>query len=187
MQENVKGACEDLISRCGTCEYCIFEYILRTEQRKNKVLDLKIPKKHVHRSTIEQICGSDYDEVCHMKYAAMRAFCDDRTAMQMGVVKNFAWDLGKKHKKEFTLNQAMLHWTKKQELGRKKTESYAKRFDEVWKKGLRTLKINGITRKRQILTIDHIYEIVMAKPQTYENALGLLDLLITEHRERDAI
>ncbi|MBL7214942.1 MAG: hypothetical protein ISS71_04615, partial [Phycisphaerae bacterium] len=41
--------------------------------------------------------------------------------------------------------------------------------------------------KKQILTADHIYEMVMAKPQTYEHVLVLLDSLIKEHKERDAV
>ncbi|MCK4998348.1 MAG: hypothetical protein KAS23_02395 [Anaerohalosphaera sp.] len=187
MKVNTKGSSEDLISKCSSCEYCIYEVILRPEQRKINVLDLNIPENHVHRITIEQLCGRHYDEVCHMKYAAMRAFCDNRTAIQLGVVKNYVWDLGKKHKKKVDFNLALTNWAKSQELGRGMEESYAKRFDEIWKRGLRAINNIGTTKEKQILTADYIYEIVMAKPQTYENALALLDLLITEHKERDAI
>lgn len=99
---------EDPIHRCTACEYCIFEDILLPEQRKIKVLNLKIPDNHVHRITIEQICGSHYDEVCPMKYAAMRAYCDDRTAMQIGVVKNYVWDLGKAYKRKVEFDHALV-------------------------------------------------------------------------------
>ncbi len=178
---------EDIIQKCDACEYCIFEDILHPEQRKKKVLDLKIPENHVHRITIEQICGRHYDEVCHMKYAAMRAFCDDRTAMQMGIVKNYVWDLGKQHKKRVGFNQALSNWTKAQNLGRGIQESYAQRYEEIWNRGIRKIKNNGTVSKKQILTADHIYEMVMAKPKTYGNILVLLDSLITEHKERDAV
>lgn len=187
MKVKINGSPEDLIQRCVSCEYCIFEDILRIDQRKIKVLDLKIPENHVHRITIEQICGSHNDEVCLMKYAAMRAFCDDRTAMQMGVVKNYIWDLGKQHKRRFDFDQAIADWTTLQDLGRGVKESYAKRFEEIWDKGIRFVKMNGTFKKKQIFTADHIYEMIMAKPQTYETVLTLLVSLIYEHKERDAV
>jgi hypothetical protein len=187
MRVKINGSPEDLIQRCTACEYCIFEDILRIDQRMIKVLDLKIPENHVHRITIEQLCGRHYDDVCPMKYAAMRAFCDDRTAMQMGVVKNYIWDLGKQHKRRVEFNQALADWTTFQELGRGMEESYAKRFEEIWDRGIRVIRTNGTVKKKQILTADHIYEMVMAKPQTYETALALLVSLTAEHRERDAV
>lgn len=187
MKVKLEGSPEDLIARCIVCEHCIFEDILTPEQRKLKVLDLEIPENHVHRITIEQICGRHYDEVCLMKYAAMRAFCDDRTAMQMGVVKNYIWDLGKEHKRRVYFDLAILNWTKVQDLGRGIKESYANRFEEIWDRGIREIHNNGTIRKKQILTADHIYEMVMATPKTYENVLVLLDSLIREHKERDAV
>ena len=187
MKVDLIGSPEDIIQICPVCENCIFEDILSVEQRKIKVLDRSIPENHVHRITIEQLCGRHYDDVCPMKYAAMRAFCDDRTAMQMGVVKNFVWDLGKQCKKRVEFDQALSNWTKPQDLGRGKEESYAQRFDEIWSRGIRVINHHGTIRKKQILTADHIYEMVMASPQTYENALSLLDTLTKEHRERDAV
>jgi hypothetical protein len=186
MQLRAETSQEDLIQRCSVCEHCIFEEILSAEQRKVKVLSLRIPDYHVHRITIEQICGRHYDEVCRMKYAAMRALCDDRTAMQMGVIKNFVWDLGKVRKKAVDYSEACLDWTRDQDLGRGVEESYATRFGEVWRRGIRAVGSNGGTIKKQILTADQIYEIVMARPETYEKALGLLDALVREHKERDA-
>ncbi|MEN6308800.1 MAG: hypothetical protein ABFD91_13720 [Anaerohalosphaeraceae bacterium] len=187
MKVEFDGYPDDLIPKCKACEYCVFEDILSPEQRKKKVLDSKIPENHVSRMTIEQLCGRNYDEVCPMKYAAMRACCDDRTAMQMGVVKIFIWDLGKAHKRKVDFNQALLNWTRSQQLGRGFEESYAKRYEEVWNMGIRIIYHSGAIRKKQIFTADHIYEMVMAKPQTYENTLILLDILVKEHRERDAI
>ena len=52
------GSPDEIIQKCDDCEYCIFEDILQSEQRKIKVLDDKIPENHVHRITIEQICGN---------------------------------------------------------------------------------------------------------------------------------
>lgn len=187
MKVLLEGTPEDLIQKCGDCEYCIFEHILRPQQRKNKVLDLNIPPNHVHRITIEQICGRNYDDVCPMKYAAMRALCDDRTAMQMGVVNNFVWDLGKVYKQEVDFEHALSTWTKVQDLGRGVQESYAQRFDEIWNRGARKMQNNGTGTLKQIFTADHIYEMVMATPKTYENTLALLDTLIQEHKNRDAV
>ena len=187
MKVDFKGTPEDLIQRCDACEHCIFEDILSVEQRKQKVLDRNIPENHVNRITIEQLCGRHYADVCPMKYAAMRAYCDDRTAMQMGVVKNFVWDLGKQYKKRIEFEHALSNWTKSQDLGRGIEESYAKRYEEIWNRGIREIRHNGITRKKQILTADYIYEMVMATPQTYEQSLNLLDTLIKEHKERDAV
>lgn len=186
MQVDMKKSQDDLIERCSTCEHCIFEEILSPEQRKMKVLKLRIPDYHVHRITIEQICGRNYDEVCFMKYAAMRALCDDCTAMQMGVIKHFVWDLGKARKKRVTFEEAFHDWTRVQDLGRGVEESYAERFAEVWNLGIRAVTSNGVVIKKQILTADQIYEIVMAMPKTYENAMALLDCLLREHKERDA-
>lgn len=187
MKIHLDGSPEDLIDRCSCCEYCIFEDILSPEQRKIKVLNYQLPENHVHRIAIEQLCGRDYDEVCHMKYAAMRAFCDDRTAMQMGVVKNYIWDLGKVHKRKVDFDHALSNWTKEQDLGRGLPESFAERFEQIWSRGIRVIRHNGLMRKKQILTADFIYEIVMAKPQTYEAAVAILDGLVREHQERDAI
>jgi hypothetical protein len=187
MKVKLQGEPEDLIRRCEDCEHCIFEDILSPQQRMIKVLDRKVPDNHAHRITIEQICGRYYDGVCPMKYAAMRAFCDDRTAMQMGVVKNFVWDLGKTYKKKVDFEQAILNWTKVQDLGRNKQESYAQRYEEIWNRGIREVAIGGKNKKKQIFTADHIYEMIMARPHTYDNLLSLLNALITEHKERDAV
>jgi hypothetical protein len=187
MMVHIQGSPEDPIHRCTACEYCIFEDILLPEQRKIKVLNLKIPDNHVHRITIEQICGRHYDEVCPMKYAAMRAYCDDRTAMQIGVVKNYVWDLGKAYKRKVEFDHALVNWARVQDLGRGIHESYAKRFEDIWNRGIRIIHTTGVTLKKQILTADHIYELVMAKAHTYEQALVLLDVLIKEHKERDAV
>jgi hypothetical protein len=185
MKVNIEGSPEDLIKKCKGCKYCIFEDILANKQRKIKVLDCKIPKNHVHRIIIEQICGKQYDEVCPMKYAAMRAFCDDRTAMQMGVVKNYIWDLGKKYHKKIEYRQALKDWTTSQDLGRNIIESYAERYNEIWALGVRIVKEDDEIIQKQVLTADLIYEMVMAKTRTYREVLALLKTLIVEHKERD--
>jgi hypothetical protein len=187
MKVEFNGSPDDFIQKINVCEYCVFEDILSPEQRKINVLNMKIPEKHVSRMTIEQLCGRNYDEVCPMKYAAMRACYDDRTAMQLGVVKIYIWDLGKKHKRKVDFNHALSSWTKAQQLGRGVEESYAKRYEEIWNLGIRKIHHKGSIRKIQVLTADHIYEMVIAKPQTYETILVLLDSLINEHKERDAI
>jgi hypothetical protein len=187
MKIKIEGGPEDLIKRCDDCDYCIFEDILVPEQRKIKVLKNKVPKFHIHRVVIEQICGRQYDGVCPMKYIAMRAFVDDRTAMQMGVVKNYVWDLGKKYHKKIEYQQAMKEWTKPQNLGRNIIESYAKRYDEIWKKGIRKVKEGKKIVEKQILSADLIYEMVMGKTTTYRDTLALLNTLIAEHHERDKL
>jgi len=72
-------------------------------------------------------------------------------------------------------------------MGRGIKESYAKRYEEIWNKGIRKIKNNGTIIKKQIFTADHIYEMVMSKPKTYESTLAHLDSLIAEHKERDAV
>ena len=103
MKIKLDGQPDDPIKRCSRCKYCIFEDILAPEQRKIKVLEAKAPKIHIHRLVIEQLCGKLYDKICPMKYAAMKATVDDRTAMQMGVVKHYIWELGKLQKQEETI------------------------------------------------------------------------------------
>ena len=178
MKINIKGQPDDLIERCSHCKYCIFEDILAPEQRKIKVLKGKNPKRHIHRVVIEQLCGKQYDEVCPMKYAAMKASVDDRTAMQMGVVKIFIWDLGKKYKKKVKYSQAMKEWTK---------DGYAKRYDEIWKKGIREVEEEGEVIEKQIFTSDLIYAFVVTKTKTYKNINKMLNYLIEEHIERDEL
>lgn len=187
MKVKMEGSPDDLISRCSTCSHCIFEDILKPEQRKIKVLEQDIPITHVHRSIIEQICGHQYDDVCFMKYAAMRAFCDDRTAMQFGVVKNYIWDLGKKYHKKVEYRQAIRKWTKSQDLGKGIKESYAKRFKEVWDRGIRKITVDGKMIENQILTADYIYEVIMTEAKLYDEILKIFDVMIEKHKERDSI
>jgi len=175
----MRGGPEDLIKKLKSCGYCIFEDILTEEQRKIKVLKVKIPERHPHRSTIEQICGEDYDGVCPMKYAAMRSLYDDSMAAQLGAAKNFIGYLSKKRHRKVNFNEALLIWAKDRDLGQGIKESYAKRYRNVWEKGIR--------KNKQILTAPQIYEIVIARPRTYEKAIEVLDLLIKEYKKRDAV
>ena len=134
---------------------------------------------------VEDICGRQYDEVCPMKYAAMKAVCDDRTAMQIGVIKHYMWDLGKTVRKKVKYDEALKNWTKSQDLGRKHKESYAKRYQEVWDLGKREFEEDGKPMVKQIFTSDSIYEFVIAKPKSYNRILKMLKTLMIEHKERD--
>ncbi len=187
MKIKITGEPDDLIKRCKKCKYCIFEEILTLEQRKIKVLDQKNPKKHIHRMVIEDICGRRYDNVCPMKYAAMKAYCDDRTAMQIGVIKHYMWDLGKEFKKRVEYDQALKTWSKSRDLGRGFKESLAKRYEEIWDRGLRVSIEDEQVEEKQIFTSDSIYEFVIATPKTYNRIIKLLDTLIKEHEKRDSI
>ena len=185
MKIHIKGQPDDLIKRCDTCKHCIFEDILSEEQRKIKVLYREMPKNHIHRTVIEQLCGRHYDSVCPMKYAAMRATVDDRTAIQMAVVKNYVWDMGKRYKMKIEYSLAMQKWTMQQDLGRKEKESRAERYNEIWKIGIRNIIIDDKPLENQLFTTDFIYEIIMTSAEDYEKWLKMLDKLKQEHEERD--
>jgi hypothetical protein len=187
MRVKIDGLPDDLIKRCKGCCYCIFEEILSKEQRKIKVLDKKIPKNHVHRLVIEQVCGHQHDEVCPMKYAAMRAVTDDRTAMQLGVIKTYIWDMGKRYKKKIKYTDAIKKWTMDQFLGRDIKESRAGRYEEVWSRGVRNIIVDDKPIEHHLLTADLIYEIIMTNPNDYELWLKMLSKLKLEHEERDAV
>jgi hypothetical protein len=185
MRIKMDGEPDDLIKKCKTCKFCIFEHILTPEQRKIKVLDLKNPEKHIHRIVVEQLCGRKYDKVCPMKYAAMKASCDDRTAMQIGVINHYMWDLGKECKKCIGYDQALRNWTKQQDLGRGKEESFAKRYEKIWDKGIRKYQEDGEDMEKQILSSDIIYEFIVAPPELYVSINKILNKMIEEHKKRD--
>jgi hypothetical protein len=187
MEVELKGSKEDLICRSEGCDYCIFEDILTPEQRKKKILDEPVPQSHAHRVSIEVACGKNYAGVCPMKYAAMRGFPDDFTACQLGAIKDFIWDLGKRNNKRSGYNEAIPEWTKNQDLGRAIIESYAQRFREIWNLGLRKISEDKHSGLRQNLTSPQIYEIVVASPEAYEMALTLLKKLEEESRQRDSV
>jgi hypothetical protein len=187
MKVELNGSKEDLICRSEGCDYCIFEDILSVEQRKIKVLDVPVPQSHAHRVSIEYACGKNYAEVCPMKYAAMRGFPDDFTACQLGAIKDFIWDLGKRNNNKSGYSEAIPEWTKSQDLGRAIIESYAQRFREIWGLGLRKTSEDKNSGVRQNLTSPQIYEIVVASPGVYEQALALLKKLVEESRQRDSV
>jgi hypothetical protein len=187
MEVKLNGTKEDLISRGTGCDYCIFEEILSVEQRRNKVLDLPVPQGHAHRISIEYACGKNYADVCPMKYAAMRGFPDDFTACQLGAIKDFIWDLGKRNNKRSGYNEAIPEWTRSQDLGRGTIESYAQRFREIWNLGLRKISEDRNSGMRQNLTSPQIYEIVVSSPAVYETALTFLKKLVEESRQRDSV
>ena len=184
MKITIVGDPEDIIKRCESCEHCIFEEILNEEQRKIKTLNEKIPKKHVNRHVIEQLCGRYYVDICPMKSAAMRASVDDRTAMQMAVIKNYIWDMGRRYKQQISFSTAIKKWTIPQNLGREYEESRAKRYDDVWNLGVRNVVVDNEKIEKQLLTADLIYEIIMTGAADYEKWLKMLESLETEHKER---
>jgi hypothetical protein len=178
------GQPEDIIQRNQNCKYCIFEKILPKEYRTLKGLNKEINEHHVHRRIIEEICGENYDGVCYMKYAAMRSMYDDFMASQLGAIKDFVWDLGKRKHMEVDYEEGMKEWAKERNMGFGETESYAKRFREIWNLGLRR---NGSNKEKQNLTTDLIYEMVVAKTEVYDIHIASLKLLKQGHLERDAI
>jgi len=187
MDVEFNGSKEDLIRRSEGCDYCIFEEIFSEEQRKRKVLDVPVPQSHAHRVSIEYACGKNYAGVCPMKYAAMRAFPDDCIACQLGAIKDFIWDLGKRSNKKSDYKQAIPEWTKQQDLGRGIQESYAQRFREIWNLGLRKISEDKHSGVRQNLTSPQIYEMVVASPAVYEQTVALLKKLVEESRQRDSV
>ncbi len=187
MKVELAGSKEDLIHRSEGCDYCIFEEIFTEEQRKIKVLDVPLPQSHAHRVSIEYACGKNYAGVCPMKYAAMRAFPDDFVACQLGAIKDFIWDLGKKYNRRSSYTEAIPEWTKQQDLGRGIQESYAERFREVWTLGLRKINEDKHSGMRQNLTSPQIYEIVVSSPEVYDKAVALLKKLAEESRQRDSV
>ena len=68
---------------------------------------------------------------------------DNRTATQIGVIKHYIWDLGKEENKKIDYDQALKNWVSPQDMGREKKESYAKRFQEIWDKGIRNVMEQG--------------------------------------------
>ena len=107
--------------------------------------------------------------------------------MQMAVIENYLQYLGKKFKKKVEFEQALAEWGKTQDLGRGKVESYARRYDYIWKKGMRIIKNSYGTIEKQIFTSDFIYEMVMAKPCMYENIITLLKIMIKEYNKREEL
>jgi hypothetical protein len=187
MDINYNGSKDDLICRNERCDFCIFEEILAPEQRMIKVLDKPVPQSHAHRVSIEYACGKNFAGVCPIKYAAMRAFPDDFTACQYGAIKDFIWDLGKRNHHKTGYHEAIQEWTRDQDLGRGVTESYAKRFRDIWNLGLRKISDDVHSGTRQNLTSPQIYELVVATPAVYDSAVNLLKKLTEESKQRDSI
>jgi len=187
MNVEYNGSKDDLIRRSEGCDYCIFEEIFSEEQRKRKVLDVPVPQSHAHRISIEYACGKNYAGVCPMKYAAMRAFPDDSIACQLGAIKDFIWDLGKRNNKKSDYKEAISEWTKTRDLGGMTKGSYAQRFREIWNLGLRKISEDKNSGMRQNLTAPQIYEMVVASTEVYEQAVALLKKLVEESRQRDSV
>lgn len=178
----------DLIKRCDNCNYCVFEDMLTIDQRTRKVLDMPIPESHIHRETIEQACGQQYEGVCEMKYAVERLVCNDRAAAQNVCVAMYRFDLGKKYGRIVEFPESFKEWGKKQDFGKGLLESRASRYEDVWNVGLRngTFDEKGNRKVRQSLTVLNIYEIVVSTPETYEMILEANKRLLEEHKKRDS-
>ena len=171
----------ELIKRHPSCSYCPYEEILKPNQRTVDILDKEIPNgNHPHRETIEQVCGQDMDEVCDMKYAAMRAPVDDFMLAQLGAVGTYKYDLGKAYQRQknnpVTFQEAFLEWVKPR-TGVSEV-SYAKRFRETWNK---SIDIAG----KHTLTEEGIYRIAMADQETYDAQSKVFELLDENEEERD--
>jgi hypothetical protein len=187
MKVNLPGEPEDVIEKLEMCEYCPFEELLRPEKRQKKVLDQAIPRRHINREILEQLCAMHYDEdVCPMKYAVMRLDVDTFTAIQLGEVHIFALDLCKRLRRQLSKEDIVREWTKKQDLGRGIQESYAARARKVWELSRRK-DAAGREDQTTNLTITGQYELVVAKPATYETGIRFLEYLMQEHQERDNI
>jgi hypothetical protein len=170
----------DLIQRCQECESCPIEMMLTPPQRLKKVLGQPFPENHIHREVIEQICGKNYDQPCQMKYALMRLSCNDRVAVQNACVAIFLWDLGKKHDRLVDFQEGSSIWTEEINLGRGFRESYAIRFRDIWKLGLRE------KGKRQSISVLNIYETIVGTPETYDIGILHYKNLFDEHHLRDS-
>ena len=167
---------DKLIKRIRSCKYCPFEDILTEDQRMKSVLDKPIPSPHIHRETIEQICGKGYDGVCKMKYAVERVAVDDRFVIQNACVGVYRWDLDKKYKRKFSFHESFVEWTREKDLGGGKPESYAIRFREIWDIGLRG--------KKQVISAAEIYAASVSGHETYEAGKKFYGLLRDEFFER---
>ena len=173
---------EDLVQRCEECDFCVFEHVLKPCQRKRILLDKPLPKNHVHWEMIEQICGRHHDSPCEMKYVVMRLNYGDFMIAQLGAINTLIWDLEKREDSPNDYAGAMMYWAQKRDMGGDKEESYAKRFREIWNKGLR--KNEGVDETKQILTMGGMYEMVVAPSETYNHAIVLLDKLAEESKAR---
>jgi hypothetical protein len=168
---------EKLVERPAGCDYCPFEDMLTDDQRRRSVLSKDIPKVHISRRTIEQICGNDYDDVCEMKYVVERVPSDNRAAVQNACVGIFLWDLGKYHKRRFKFPEGFFEWCKEKDLGRGFKESYASRFREIWDLG----DYDG----KQDISSRGMYKLVVSSPVTYNLAVSLHNSLKEEHGSRE--
>lgn len=155
----------EFVERCPECSYCIFEEILSESYRRNSTLDLHIPnnENHMHRELIEDLCDQNRDEVCNMKYVAMRAAMNERQASQFGVVRLFIQDT-KEQGSGINYEEGLRRWIEERDFGRGVKESYAKRFDEIWRLGTR-MSADG---KKQILKTKTIFGYVTSEGSDYD-------------------
>ncbi|MCK4996836.1 hypothetical protein KAS08_00905 [Candidatus Pacearchaeota archaeon] len=180
---------DDLIKKCNTCEYCVYEDVLKPYQRVMDILQRDLPKgDHPHRRIIEDLCGEDMDEPCDMKYAAMRAHFPDFMLGQLGVIgKYFKSDLGKTIKEPVNFKDAYMTWSLSENnltnsdgslvnsMGNPIT--YSMRWREVWNG---SLNIN----KEPTLTELGIYRVVVSDNETYEEWFRAKELLKESEEKR---
>ena len=187
MKLELPGSKEDLIKKLEVCGDCPIEELLLPEQRQNKVLDMPIPKDHVTREIIEQICDKHFDEdPCPLKYALMRVPLGDFRGAQIGAIYIFRWDLGKRLRRKVDYNEAMMEWARPKDLGRGKIENYAERARYIWTLAGRK-DGRGIPNHSSILTSKGLYEATVAGPEAYKAIVDSLELLKQEHLLRDAL
>ncbi len=171
----------DLIEKLDSCEDCPFDDVLRGKYKTAAILYEKIPKGiHPHREMIEQICGKDMDDVCDIKYAVMRTHFDNYKLAQIGAVKIFRLDLGKREDRPednfVTSQEAWLKWA---EMNSDISEgSYAIRHRKIWD---HSIDMAG----KHTLTEEGIYRIVMSDQETYDAQIRVFELLDGEERNRD--
>lgn len=165
---------ESLIKKLDSCKECPFYDVLRGKYKTAAILYEPLPKGiHPNRGIIEQVCGKNVDDSCDIKYAVMRMHIDNYRLAQIGAVKIFRFDLGKKYNRSenniVTYQEAWEEWTE---------GHYAARFKEIWN---HSIDIAG----KHTLTEEGIYRIVVADYETYNTQIKVFELLDREERNRE--
>lgn len=162
---------KELIKKPTSCTYCPLEEMLRPGQNEVGILYEGIPNRnHPSREILEQICPKEVHEegnngTCYIKYLLERTSLNDFLVAQTGAVITFNYDLGKSGEK-VDFKKAYMRWATKKmdtisgEDGKPLT--YAERWREVWNESFDM-------DKKQILTEEGAYRIVMSGKETYKN------------------
>ena len=191
-EADLLGDPEEILKPLHQCKFCPLDLILTDEQKKRKNLYKPVVANHIVRGTMEDICEEERDDTpCLMKYLLMRIPGEDRTAIQIGDILLFAYDLRKNSSEELDYKGAVKLWNKPGDLGRRSSknqaiiESYAGRFREIWDLGERLIKNEKGLKKKQTLGKIAIYERVVASPELYEKEIINLTEIKKEHVYRD--